>query len=199
MTGTLAATLIDRAFQERLGALLEERAPRIDAAELAAQSTVRLLVTEGLLPTVERASPRVPAPFDLLRAGELLATVAWFDLASAFSLWARAYHAGCVYGQVMGTSASGRTGEPVAPTNWSGVQTKVKQRTPNAASSSSARFSMMGMPCWTRKITCPGKSQPSSSSTRRGRSHVIVSQPTTLGRWSASQRDASGAMPGASR
>jgi alkylation response protein AidB-like acyl-CoA dehydrogenase len=87
MTGTLAATLIDRAFQERLGALLEERAPRIDAGELAAQSTVRLLVTEGLLPTVERASPRVPAPFDLLRAGELLATVAWFDLASAFSLW----------------------------------------------------------------------------------------------------------------
>jgi hypothetical protein len=69
MTGTLAATLIDRAFQERLGALLEERAPRIDAAELAAQSTVRLLVTEGLLPTVERASPHMPAPFDLLRAG----------------------------------------------------------------------------------------------------------------------------------
>jgi len=87
MTGTLAATLIDRAFQERLGAMLEERAPRIDAGELAAQSTVRLLVTEGLLPTVEWESPRVPAPFDLLRAGELVATVAWFDLASAFSLW----------------------------------------------------------------------------------------------------------------
>ncbi|WP_448576551.1 acyl-CoA dehydrogenase [Thermomicrobium sp.] len=87
MAETLAATLIDRAIQERLGASLEERAPQVDAGELTAQSTVRVLVTEGLLPTVEWESPRVPAPFDLWRAGELVATVAWFDLASAFSLW----------------------------------------------------------------------------------------------------------------
>ncbi len=32
-------------------------------------------------------SERTPAPFAVERAAELLATVAWFDLASAFSLW----------------------------------------------------------------------------------------------------------------
>lgn len=87
MAGTLAVTLIDVALQERLVPLLEERAPRIDAGEFPAHSTIGLLAGEGLLPRVERAAPTVPAPFDLERAAELLATIAWSDLASAFSLW----------------------------------------------------------------------------------------------------------------
>src|SRR5947208_2182903 len=41
------------------------------------------------------------------------------------------------------TSASGRIGEPVAPRNFSGMPTKQNSRCPDAASSSSARFSMM--------------------------------------------------------
>lgn len=87
MAGALASTLIDRALQERLAPVLEERAPQIDAGELPAQSTLTLLAAEGLLPRVEWDAPSVPAPFDLERAGELLATVAWSDFASAFSLW----------------------------------------------------------------------------------------------------------------
>ncbi|MCS7294316.1 MAG: acyl-CoA dehydrogenase, partial [Dehalococcoidia bacterium] len=87
MAGTLAVTLIDVALQERLLPLLEERAPRVDAGELPAHSTIGLLARAGLLPRVERAASTVPAPFDLERAAELLATIAWSDLASAFSLW----------------------------------------------------------------------------------------------------------------
>src|SRR5262249_51274176 len=45
------------------------------------------------------------------------------------------------------TTAIGRTGEPVAPTNFKGVQMKVKRETPAAANSSSCMFSMMWMPC----------------------------------------------------
>lgn len=87
MAGTLAVTLVDPTLQERLAPVLEERAPRIDAGDLPAQSTIELLAAEGLLPVIETSTPVVPAPVDLVRAGELLATVAWFDLASAFSLW----------------------------------------------------------------------------------------------------------------
>jgi len=87
MTGTLAATLVDANLRERLAPVLEGRAPRIDRGELPAQSTIDLLAAEGLLPAVAAAAPDVPAPVELVRAGELLATVAWFDLASAFSLW----------------------------------------------------------------------------------------------------------------
>lgn len=87
MAEALASTLIDPALQERLAPVLEVRAPQIDAGELPAQSTLTLLAAEGLLPRVEWDSPAVPAPLDLQRAGELLATVAWSDLASAFSLW----------------------------------------------------------------------------------------------------------------
>jgi len=87
MAGTLAVTLVDPTLQERLAPVLEERAPRIDAGDLPAQSTIELLAAEGLLPVIETSAPVVPAPVDLVRAGELLATVAWFDLASAFSLW----------------------------------------------------------------------------------------------------------------
>lgn len=42
-----------------------------------------------------------------------------------------------------GTIATGRTGEPVAPTSLSGVHTNWKRWCPAAASSSSMRFSIM--------------------------------------------------------
>ncbi len=87
MAGSLTVTLLDLTLMDRLGSLLEERAPRVDAGEIPAQAVIALLAEEELLPTVEGSVPAVPAPVDLVRAGELLATVAWFDLASAFSLW----------------------------------------------------------------------------------------------------------------
>ncbi|MCX2728244.1 acyl-CoA dehydrogenase [Thermomicrobium sp. 4228-Ro] len=87
MVGTLARHLIDPTLQERLAPVLEERAPRVDAGDVPAQSSIDLLVAEGLLPAVDHTAPVVPAPVELVQAGELLATVAWFDLASAFSLW----------------------------------------------------------------------------------------------------------------
>ncbi|MDW8059160.1 MAG: acyl-CoA dehydrogenase [Thermomicrobium sp.] len=87
MGGTLAVSPIDPELQERLAPVLEERASRVDRGEVPAQAVIEELAAQRLLPPVERSVSVVPAPIDLVRAGALLATVAWFDLASAFSLW----------------------------------------------------------------------------------------------------------------
>lgn len=81
--GSLMATGI----QETLGQFLEEQAFLVDRGEVPAQSVIRLFTERGLLSSVAWKSTQVPAPIDLVQAGELLATVAYFDLASSFSLW----------------------------------------------------------------------------------------------------------------
>src|SRR5215207_6112579 len=76
------------------------------------------------------------------------------------------------------TIARGLTGEPVAPTNFKGVQKKEKRCWPAAASSSNWRFSMMGMPFLVSRIRCPGSMTPSSGSSSPITSHAILSAPT---------------------